>query len=304
VRAFYETYVNSNYPNDDGLMMDDTASSVNAQFYYASQTSSYEEPNDTSLLSAHAAMAANLTKSDGSTYLQIDNGDGYNPYLNSATALLNNPNSVVGLVAEGAPWDSSLVTNWKYETLLDDMAYVNHTNNDFEVLLSYDPSGTLEARRIQAATILLGYSPGHTVSWSDLEQSLNTDLTIWPEEGVYPTNPVQSMSEPSGSGCFSGNGDVCPTGGHNDLEVSSGIYRREFQDCYNQGTSFGPCAVIVNDTSSSVTVAPSWLTQSYSHVVTMSGGDVQSGGSINLSGSSFSAGSTQVPANDALILAP
>jgi hypothetical protein len=103
---------------------------------------------------------------------------------------------------------------------------------------------------------------------------------------------------------MAGTGVICSSGGHSDIEVATGVYRREFKDCYNQGTSFGNCAAIVNDTGSSVTVQNSWLTQTYHHEITMNGGDVQSGGTINLTGASFDSGSTVVPADDAVLLAP
>jgi hypothetical protein len=240
-----------------------------------------------------------LTHSDGSSFMQVDNGLSVNPWTTPAFGLLNS-GGVTGLIAEGDPIDNGTITSY-YSTLLDDMSYIDHTANDFLVLLSYDPSGSQQARRIQAATVLLGYSPGHIVSWSDLEQN-NDDLQVWPEEGIYPTNPVQTMDTPGGSGCLHGNGQVCTTGGHNDLQVAPGVYRREFGDCYDHGTSFGNCAVIVNDTSSPVTIQNNWLTQNYSHQITMQGGDVQNGGTINTTGASFTPGATTVPADNASLL--
>ncbi len=199
-----------------------------------------------------------------------------------------------------------------YSNLLDDMAYVDnkYPSGYFLVLDSRDPSGSLQGCRVTEATVLLGYSPGQVVDHADLETNGN-DLAVWPEEGIYPTDPVQSMSAPGGSGCEGGDGGLCSSGGHNSLEVASGgnyndagagVYRRELRDCYNQGVSFGPCAAIVNDTWSTVTVQSSWLSQSYGHVITMNGGDVQSGGTINVTGASFTAGSTTIPAGDAVLL--
>ena len=73
------------------------------------------------------------------------------------------------------------------------------------MLLSYNYAGSAAARRMQAASVLLGYSRGHIVSWSDLEQD-NRDLAIWPEEGIVPTRPRQSMRRPEGNGCLEGTG--------------------------------------------------------------------------------------------------
>ena len=151
--------------------------------------------------------------------------------------------------------------------------------------------------------MLLGYSPGHLVDWADLEQG-SGDLAVWPEEGVYPTDPVQSMGEPGGTDCLTGAGPVCSTGGHNDLQVAPGVYRREFRACYAHGVLFGPCAAIVNTASGPVPVSPSWLAYPYAHQMTFTGGDVQSGGAINTQGAAFTAGSSTVGAQDAVLLAP
>jgi hypothetical protein len=118
-----------------------------------------------------------------------------------------------------------------------------------------------------------------------------------------PIDPVQSMNAPSGTGCLTGSGSNCSGGGHNDLQVATGVYRREFGNCYVHLRSIGPCAAIVNSTGLSVTVKRSWLTRSYDHQITMDGGDVQSGGTIDPSGASFALGSSAVAADDAVLLA-
>jgi hypothetical protein len=323
VQAFYENEVKSlsdfnENGQIDGLFVDDNAGSLIGAFgdstYCQAQSTqdsntcgSYEITTDSQLQQAHEAMAAALQQANGTPYFQVNNGIGDNPYQYNSIDMYNNPSSVMGMAAEESPVGSgSLIANWRYSQLLDDMAYVDHTTNDFIVLLSEDNQGSTtqnNSRMVQAATVLLGYEPTHIVSWSDLEGNTN-NLAVWPEEGIYPTNPVQTMGAPSGTGCFAGTGAECPTGGHNDIQVATGVYRREFGQCYNQGTAFGPCAVIVNDSSSSVTVPSSWLTQSYGHQITMVGGDVQSGGTVNLAGASFSPGSTSVASGDAIMLAP
>ena len=45
---------------------------------------------------------------------------------------------------------------------------------------------------------------------------------------------------------LAGNGNVCSTGGHNDIQVAPGVYRREFGTCYDKGVRFGACAAIVS----------------------------------------------------------
>jgi hypothetical protein len=110
------------------------------------------------------------------------------------------------------------------------------------------------------------------------------------------------MDAPTGDGCMQGTGQVCTGGGHLDIQVATGVYRREFRDCYNQGAAIGPCASIVNTTSSPVTIKSSWLTLPLHHQITMNGGDVQSGGTIDVNGAPFTAGSTTVAGQDAALL--
>lgn len=307
VRSFFQSYVRAHYGADDGLMMDDQSASLSAQLYYATcGCGSSEEVSSTpALQTAHESMSAAMTRSDGLPYLQIDNGLPPNPYLSQGFRMLDPATGMEGLISEGAPeYDGTL--DPFYSTLLDQIAYVADDTSGFVVPLSYGAAGASyqqRSRRVQEATILLGYSPGHLVDWADLEQG-SSDLAVWPEEGLYPTSPVQSMGAPGGSGCLAGTGAVCSTGGHNDVRAARGVYRREFRACYDQGVQFGPCAAIVNTTASPITIRSAWLTQSYGHQITFSGGDSQSGGAVNLTGSLFVPNSTTVGAQDATLLAP
>jgi hypothetical protein len=302
VDNWFQNFVQYHYNSYDALMMDDIGPTVSLQLYGSGYSSSDEITTNSGMVSAHDDMASAVTHTNGSRFLQIDNGISPNPNVVPPLAELNHPGTVTGLVAEGAPEDDGTMpaASWEYTTLLDEMSYVDHTANDFMVLLSYDQAGSVTARSVQAATALLGYSPGHTVSWSDLEQN-NTDLAIWPEEGIYPTHPVQTMNEPSGKGCLTGTGQVCTGGGHTDLQVAPGVFRREFKQCYNRGAAIGPCATIVNANGSAVTVKRDWLTLPLHHQITLQGGDVQSGGTVNVTGAAFTPGTT-IPGNDAVLL--
>lgn len=301
VDRWFKNYVHK-YDNPfNGLLLDDTAASPPDQFYGSGFTSSAEIKTVRGILAEHRDMAESLTHKNGQPFLQVNNGLSVNPYLKPAFPELNDPNAVIGLVAEDDPINDGTLVNF-YSTLLDDMSYVDSTPNNFLVLLSYDGWGGLVARRIQEATVLLGFEPGHIVSWAALDTH-SKDLQIWPEEGIYPTEPVQTMGKPGGRGCLTGGGRVCTIGGHRSLEVAPGVYRREFRECYNQGVPFGSCAVIMNDTGRKVRVKASWLTLSYSHRITMIGREVQAGGRINVDGASFTAGKSTVGADDALLIA-
>ncbi|MGO9495643.1 MAG: hypothetical protein ACLQA5_02870 [Solirubrobacteraceae bacterium] len=307
VQSFFQSYVRSHYGAEDGLMMDDQSASLSSQLFYATcGCGSSEEIGSTpALQAAHESMSAAMTHSDGQPYLQIDNSLPPNPYLPQGFGMLDPATGVEGLISEGAPEYNGTLDPF-YSTLLDEIAYVANETSGFVVPLSYGAAGASyqqQSRRVQEATILLGYSSGHLVDWADLEQG-SGDLAVWPEEGLYPTSPVESMGPPGGTGCLAGTGAVCSTGGHNDLQVAPGVYRREFDACYDQGVLFGPCAAIVNTTGSPITISSAWLEQSYGHQMTFSGGDAESGGSVNLTGSPFVPNSTTVGAQDATLLSP
>lgn len=307
VQAFFQNYVRSNYAAEDGLMMDDQSSSLSSQLYYSTCGcgDTNEVESSPALRAAHEAMSVAMTHSGGRRYLQIDNTLPANPHLPQGFDMLEPSTGVQGLIKEDSPeYDGKL--DPYYSTLLDEIAYAANDTSGFVVPLSYGAAGASyqqPSRRVQEATMLLGYSPGHLADWADLEQG-SSDLAVWPEEGIYPTDPVESMGAPGGAGCLAGSGAVCSTGGHNDLQVAPGVYRREFGACYDRGVPFGACAAIVNTTSSPVGISPSWLTHAYAHQITFTGGDVQSGGAINTQGAGFTAGSSTVGAQDAILTAP
>jgi hypothetical protein len=303
-------YLRSRYNSAGGLLMDDTGACRQTQFYGSGYASSEEIRTDAGVLAEHAELARALTHRNGKPFLQVDNGIQPNPFICTSLPLLDARRGVVGLVAEGSPWDYGF-TGY-YSSLLDVIAAVAARRHDFLVLLSYDRGGSDRARLVQEATMMLGYVPGHLVSWADLEQQ-NDHLSVWPEEGIYPADPVQSMTDPGGPGCLGGHGLICVKGGHNDLRVAvgvnttdsgAGVFRREFRRCYDRRVLFGHCASIVNDTSVPVVVRRSWLRQSYGHEIGLKGGDVQSGGRIDLSGTTFTPGVTKIPADSAVLLGP
>jgi hypothetical protein len=350
-----DVYANRNYGQWDGLMVDDMGATFSPGYT--------ELPTQEDSVAEHSFLAGQLVDwRTGTHFLQVDNSWSSSPYQPPPTALYDDSDRVQGLIMEGAPWSSAAGGDeytitpdsnghpapWVYENVLDSMAWVDHetASDDFLVLLSYDPGNypnplaagnQLEGRLVQEATVLLGYAPGKIVDWADLENPDDwpenesdpdsEDLAIWPEEGVYPTDAVQSMGAPRGSGCMTGHGPDCTSGGHNDLRVlkvgagaypSGGyVYRREFRDCFNRGAPIGPCAAIVNDSGTPETVLGSWLGQSYRYVITPEPGarnnhgwDVQSGGWVNtcgqrnapVPGQTFAPGSTSVAPWSAIVI--
>ena len=245
VQSFFQSYVRSNYGPEDGLMMDDQSPALNMQLYYSTcGCSSTNEVGVSASAPRHSRGHERGNDSRRWAALPPDRQHtSAQPYLPQGLDMLNDSGGVHGLLKEGSPEYNGTLDPY-YSTLLDEVAYVADNTNGFVVTLSYGDSGASyqqQSRRVQEATMLLGYSPGHLVDWADLEQT-NHNLDVWPEEGIYPTGPVQSMGAPGGNGCLSGSGSGCSTGGHNDLQVAPGVYRREFTACYNHGTLFGPCA--------------------------------------------------------------
>jgi hypothetical protein len=305
VQSFFRSYVRRHYNADDGLMMDWQSASLSMELYYSTCgcAATREIHSNAGLRRAHEQMSAALTHRDGTPFMQADVTLPPNPFLPQGFDLLNRSTGVNGLIAEGQPEENGSLDPF-YSTLLDQIAYADHKRSAYVVPLSHGVAGAAyqtQSRRVQEATILIGYSRGHLVDWADLEQG-NPDIAVWPEEGIYPTSPVQSMRAPRGRGCLAGTGSVCSRGGHRDVQVTRGVYRREFRRCYNRRVPFGPCAAIVNTTGRSVRVRSSWFRRRYHHQITFTG-DVQSGGTIAVKGAPFTVGASRVGAHDAVLLA-
>jgi len=312
VQRFITAYARSKLSAFAGLMVDDVGASAREQFYGDADpvyTASAELRTNAAVQHEHVTLAARL-----SPLLQVDNGLSVNPFNVPAFPLLNHPRQVVGLVAEGYP-ESAMpdrLADW-YSTGLDDIAYLEHVpalRGDFIALLGYNADGSHAARRVQEATLMLGFEPGRLVDWADLDTD-RPGLAVWPEEGLYFTEPLETMAMPSGPRCLDGLGGPCRNG-HADLEVAhgtnvdeqpggAGVYRREFRACYLRGAPIGPCAAVMNDTEARVTVQRSWLEQRYGHEIELDGGDLQAGGRVDVDGRRFAPGATIGP-DDALLL--
>jgi hypothetical protein len=304
-RAFFGSFVRRNYNRDDGLLMDWQSPSLAQELYYADCgcASTSEVRTSAELRASHQQMSAALRHRNGAPFMQIDNSLPPNQYLPQGLGMLNHSIGIDGWSIEGVPEDDGTMDPF-YANLLDQMAYIVTKTRSLVIPMSRGAAGASyqsQSRRVQEATVLLAYRPGRVVDWAELEDG-NGHLAVWPEEGIYPTRPLQSMRAPGGRGCLSGTGVLCTHGGHNSVRVAHGVYRREFGSCYFRSKHFGSCAVILNATGSGVTVKRSWLRRTYHHQITFKGGDVQSGGSLDFTGAPFRPGTTAVPARDALLL--
>ena len=178
VRAYFQSYVRANYGSSDGLLMDWQSPSLAQELYYStcgcSRTS--EISSDAALRASHEQMATALTHRNGAPFIQADNTLPPNPYLPQGMDMLNHAAGMDGWVVEGEPMSGGQFVQY-YSTLLDQMAYIVNRTHGFIVLLSRRPDGAphqAQSRRVQEATVLLGYGAGQVVDWADLEQGTGT----------------------------------------------------------------------------------------------------------------------------------
>ena len=279
VQAFWQSYTRVWYPKYDALMTDDMGASIKELLYGTNATSATELKTDAQVLAMHEGFSAKLTRSNGTPFYVVANGVSSNPYILHALQRIGTPPNVHGLISEGVPVANGIITRW-YADLLDLMSQVN-AQPGFIVLLSYGSGSVARVsdRYLHTATIWLGYSPGHEVSWEDLEGG--TRLNVWPEETMYPTTPVQSMST-----------------GNSNLLVAQYVWRREFRSCYLRGSLWGHCAALVNTNSVAVALRSAWLTQTYTNQIRVVGGDVQDPTAAVTLGIK----PTSIPANGAVLL--
>lgn len=277
VQSYWQSYIRANYGSFDGLMLDDMSSSIQELVYQTQATSVTELTTDAQVLAMRQAFAAKMTHSNATPYYIIENGVSANPYNPEGLARIGTPANVHGLISEGVPVAYSVITSW-YPNLLDLMTKINATPG-FIVLLSYGTVLRTSDRYVHTATIWLGFSPGHEVSWEDLEGAPH--LNVFPESTIYPTSPVQSM-----------------TTGNTNLLVQTKVWRREFRACYLRGALWGHCAALVNTNSVAEAIRSTWLTQAYTNQITVAGGDVQN------STATVSLGTkpASIPANSAVLL--
>ncbi len=251
--------------------------------------STQEIPNDAAEVVARANFVNAMNYANGSPmhFFFQQASFAYALDLSAFTA----SNRFVGMTCEGCIATTLIpIRPNMYKPVLDEMALVNATPASY-LLISRGsfPAGSatqILQRLVTLGIVWLAYSEGHTVVQPDLEFKDTSNLAIWPEDLIYPSHPTESMVTSS-----------------NDLQVSPGVYRREFATCYQRGVAFGRCAAVVNSTASTVTVESSWLQQTYRHVITLAGGDVLSGGTADVTDAPFVPNSTSVQPGGTVLLA-
>jgi hypothetical protein len=297
VQAYFANYLRQNANAWNYYFMDDTSGTVVDQFYGPSGGmcggicySTQEFPTNAAVVAGHGSFINAMTHSNGSPMKFFYNGLSYDGATTpNDLGVEESSANFVGAACENCVVDNGIPVPGFYGDALNGMAKMNAIDGAQFIVLSngFSAAGSssqIEQRLITIAIAWLGFSPGHTIVWENLEDNTN-NLSVWPEEQLYPLQPVEGMSSSS-----------------QDISVATGIYRREFAACYQKGAPIGQCAAIINATSSAVTVQSSWLKQTYGHVVQLAGGDTLSGGSVSLTTNTFTANSTTVPASQALLL--
>jgi len=301
VQAYFRSFLRANADGWDDYFMDDTSGQVLTQMYGPGGgfcvdnppnhycTTSEELPSDATIVYDHAAFATAMTHTSGSAMNFFYNGLTFSAGAPSDLGVLSGSKHFVGVVCEDCIVNSGTFRPTMYNQVLTSMADIDAMSGAQFVELNHgsSPAGSaaqISQRLVTTAIAWLGYSPGHTVVFADLEDNTE-NLAAWPEENIVPASPLQTMSGSTAA-----------------IEVASGVYRREFSSCTNEGVAIGPCAAIVNATGSAVKILSSWLHQSYGHVVTLSGGDVTQGGEVLLTSTTFSPNVTTVPADQGLLI--
>lgn len=298
-QKWWQNYLVSHADNYDLYLLDNDPMDIPDAGYFPSGggcnpwpsicNSTEEISNNTAEVSARASFVNAMNHSDGKPMHFFYQQSSFNTTLDLSA--FSASNRFVGFTCEGCISTYAFpARSTFYERVLNEMAAVNSSPGAY-LLISHGNASAGSAtqilqRLVTTGIIWLAYSEGHTIVQPDLESNTN-NLAVWPEDLIYPSEPLQSM-----------------TSGANDLKVASGVWRREFKSCFQGGRSFGKCAVVVNSTGSSLVVRSSWLSQTYKHVVKLSGGDVLAGGSATLDATPFTANSTTIQTGGALLLAP
>ncbi len=284
VGAYFSAYLQRVADGWDYYMMDDTSSSLITQLYgpgggfckqapemkngWCNKTQEYQ--SDADLVNAHVSFVQRLRHSNGTPMKAFYNGVSFGTNGQPRIELVRLSPQFVGALCEGCVVSGGTLRANMYGKVLDAIAIINQTPGAafVEQNTGKSPPGSddqIAQRLVTTSMAWLGFKDNRTIVFPNLE--FNTkNLAVWPENDIYPTNPVESMSR-----------------GNADLSVAPSVWRREFSNCYLRGVPIGPCAAIVNGSSSSVTPSPSWFRLRFGHALGLSGSDALNGGTVQLS---------------------
>lgn len=152
---------------------------------------------------------------------------------------------------------------WLWQAIENTELEVNAENGGFLCLAGdQDSASTNAAARIYAlASFLLTYNPQTNILWE--QYATPSGLHVMPESGLVALNPTTAAPSSIGG-----------------LATASGVYGRQYGDCYLDGNFVGPCAIAVNSSVSSET----FPYPQYTHTLTVSGAGVLDGGTVSTHG--------------------
>jgi hypothetical protein len=136
-------------------------------------------------------------------------------------------------------------------------------------------------RTYAIASFLLTYNLAYSVLWE--EYASPSGLDVMPESQLVPEYPIVATPSTVAS-----------------LQVSTGVYVREYKACYLAGNFIGACAMVVNSDFSAHTFPR--LTGTYSHTLKLSGAGLLDGGSASTSGPAPPAAGSTFAAESAYVL--
>ena len=147
-------------------------------------------------------------------------------------------------------------------------------SNAHRLFIGYEHVGGTDAAGLSErlyiyASLMLAYDPASLVLAQDGTASAS-QVGVNPEEQLVATQPL--VTQPATIAA---------------LQRSGGAYAREFAACYYQGALVGPCASVVNS-SSSISVPLPVLSRSYTHTAVIAGAGVVpnvDNGSVTFTGS-------------------
>jgi len=122
--------------------------------------------------------------------------------------------------------------------------------------------GSADYRLYAYASFLLTYDPNYGMYRTLYRTPSN--FQVEPEVQLVPLHPAAELP-----------GDI------RDLRLPTGVYAREYKDCYVHGTPVGPCASVVNSDES---VSHAFPYSTYHHTLVLQGDGVMDGGTISTTG--------------------
>jgi len=132
--------------------------------------------------------------------------------------------------------------------------YLDNTNAD--------GASVIPQRLFAYASFLLTYDPDYSLFQESYTTTPST-FQIFPETGFVPLNPASVPSRVS------------------ELQTNTGAYVQSYNACYYHGYLLGYCEIVVNPTSSTVSVPNA---KGLAHRMVLSGDGVLDGGSASFTG--------------------